>query len=76
MTFWIPQKSNEMKKQNRLLIYPREAAPLLGKSERQCYRLFEDIRDAYNLPRKTAIPIKIFAEYFYLDVEQVHENIG
>lgn len=58
-----------------MLIYPREAAPLLGKSERQCYRLFEDIRAAYNLPPKTAIPVKFFAAYFYLDELQVQDSL-
>jgi len=74
MTIWAP-KIRKMKRNNRMLIYPREAAPLLGKSERQCYRLFEDIRAAYNLPAKTAIPIKLFAEYFYLDAQQVQSSL-
>ncbi|WP_028069307.1 hypothetical protein [Sphingobacterium thalpophilum] len=64
-----------MKKNNRMLIYPREAAPLLGKTERQCYRVFEDIRAAYALPPRTAIPIKLFANYFYLDEQQVRDSL-
>ncbi|UIR54763.1 hypothetical protein LZQ00_10795 [Sphingobacterium sp. SRCM116780] len=64
-----------MKNINRICIYPKGATILLGKSEKQTYRIFRIIRDCYGLTSNQYISIKIFAAYTGLDEQEIRNKI-
>jgi len=65
-----------MKNNDRLCIYPKEAAILLGRTEKHCYKLFQTIRDAYGLKARSYISIRIFADYTGLSEDEIRERLN
>jgi len=61
----------KMKNRNRICIYPKEAAALLGRTEKHTYRIFQAIRDCYGLKSNQYVSIRIFADYTGLDEEEI-----
>ncbi|MEJ5090790.1 hypothetical protein GEO21_12150 [Sphingobacterium faecium] len=60
-----------MKKRNRICIYPKEAAVLLGRTEKHTYRIFQAIRDCYGLKSNQYVSISLFADYTGLPEEEI-----
>lgn len=55
----------------RLCIYPKEAAKLLGLKERQAQRIFRNIRRELNKKRHQFITVKEFFEYIGIPEQDI-----
>lgn len=62
-----------MKNNDRLCIYPKEAAVILGRTEKHTYKIFQSIRDSYGLKANQYVSISIFAEYTGLPEEEIRK---
>ena len=60
---------------NPLFIYPKEAAKLLKRSERQVQRIFKAIREESNKKKHHLITIKEFSEHVGLEETEVRNAL-
>lgn len=56
----------------RVCIYPKEAAKLLGLRERQAQRIFRNIRRELNKKNHQFITVKEFCEYTAIPEEAIY----
>jgi len=62
-----------MKNKYRLCICPKEAAAILGRTEKHTYKIFQAIRDCYGLKSNQYVSISIFADYTGLPEEEIRK---
>jgi len=60
--------NQDMKK---ICIFPKDAAQLIGISEREAQRLFQEMRLAYNKKKHQYITVKEFCKYTGITEEEI-----
>lgn len=60
----------------RVCIYPKEAARILSKTERQTQRIFREIRKEFHKKKHQPVTIKEFAEHTGIPEAEIHLRLG